>query len=153
MANIAQMINVLQAMILTDQERLVLTPTYHVFRMYVPFQDSIFLPVTFDAGDYTHGNVALPRVDAIAAKGTDRKLFVEITNLDAEKPATIDAHLAGVAAKSASAETVTAPTVDTVNTLDTPNTVTPKPAAVKVQNGAILLTVEPRSVTVISIEP
>jgi alpha-N-arabinofuranosidase len=43
-------------------------PTYHVFRMYVPFQDSIFLPVTFDAGDYTHGNVALPRVDTIAAR-------------------------------------------------------------------------------------
>ena len=46
-ANIAQMINVLQAMIFTDKEKMLLTPTYHVFRMYVPFQDATFLPVTW----------------------------------------------------------------------------------------------------------
>ena len=55
MANIAQMVNVLQAMILTDKEKMVLTPTYHVFQMYVPFQDATFVPVTFDAGTYTQG--------------------------------------------------------------------------------------------------
>ena len=69
MANIAQMINVLQAMIMTDKEKMVLTPTYYVFKMYVPFQDATFVPVTFDAGKYTNGNITLPRVDALAAKG------------------------------------------------------------------------------------
>ena len=72
MANIAQMVNVLQAMILTDKEKMVLTPTYHVFRMYVPFQDATFVPVTFDAGTYTSGTVTLPRIDAIAAKDACR---------------------------------------------------------------------------------
>ena len=86
MANIAQMINVLQAMILTDKEKMVLTPTYYVFKMYVPFQDATFIPVAFDAGAYTHGSVSLPRVDAIAAKGADGKLLLEITNLDAVNP-------------------------------------------------------------------
>ena len=152
MANIAQMINVLQAMILTDKERMVLTPTYHVFRMYVPFQDSTFVPVAFDAGTYTHGSVTLPHVDAIAAKGTDGKLLLEITNLDAENSATIDAHMAGVALKSATAETLKAPAVDSINTFDVPNAVMPKPAAVKLQNSEISLTVQPRSVTVISLE-
>ena len=57
MANIAQMVNVLQAMIMTDKEKMVLTPTYHVYKMYVPFQDAIFLPVTLDAGTYTHGDI------------------------------------------------------------------------------------------------
>ena len=52
-ANIAQMINVLQAMILTDGPKMVLTPTYHVYRMYVPFQDATLVPVDFDAGTYT----------------------------------------------------------------------------------------------------
>ena len=63
MANIAQMINVLQAMILTDGPKMVRTPTYHVFRMYVPFQDATSVPVTFDAGRYTHGSdhAAAPR--------------------------------------------------------------------------------------------
>ena len=75
MANIAQMVNVLQAMILTDKEKMLLTPTYHVFRMYVPFQDATFVPVTFDAGTYAHGEITLPRVDAIAAKDKDGKLW------------------------------------------------------------------------------
>ena len=68
MANIAQMINVLQSMILTDKEKMVLTPTYYVYKMYVPFQDATFLPVAFDAGTYTQGSVSLPRVDALAAR-------------------------------------------------------------------------------------
>ena len=86
MANIAQMINVLQAMILTDKEKMVLTPTYYVFKMYVPFQDATFVPVTFDAGSYTHDNITLPRVDAIAAKDANGKLWLEITNLDPNQP-------------------------------------------------------------------
>jgi len=49
-ANIAQMVNVLQAMILTDDERMLLTPTYHVYRMYVPFQDARFIPIDLDRG-------------------------------------------------------------------------------------------------------
>lgn len=50
MANIAQMINMLQAMIFTDKEKMVLTPTYYVFKMYAPFQDSTFAPIAFDPG-------------------------------------------------------------------------------------------------------
>jgi len=82
MANIAQMINVLQAMILTENEKIVLTPTYHVFRMYVPFQDATFAPVGFDAGQYTHGAITLPRIDAMAAKDASGTLWLSLTNLD-----------------------------------------------------------------------
>ena len=153
MANIAQMINVLQAMILTDKEKFVLTPTYYVFKMYVPFQDATSIPVAFDAGVYTQGSVALPRTDAIAAKSADGKLWLEITNLDAENPATIDAEVTGMTAKSARAETLTGAAVDSINTFDSPNAVVPKPATVKIQSGRLWLTVEPRSVTVVSIEP
>jgi alpha-N-arabinofuranosidase len=151
MANIAQMINVLQAMILTDKEKMVLTPTYYVFKMYVPFQDATFIPVAFDAGTYTHGSVTLPRVDAIAAKDAHGKLLIEITNLDAENPVSIDADVTGITATSANAETLTGAAVDSINTFDSPNTVAPKSVAVKVQNGKLSLTVEPRSVTVVSI--
>ena len=73
MANIAQMVNVLQAMILTDGPRMVLTPTYHVFRMYLPFQDATSVPVSFAAGWYMKGDVTLPRLDAIAAKDKRRQ--------------------------------------------------------------------------------
>jgi alpha-N-arabinofuranosidase len=151
-ANIAQMINVLQAMIMTDKEKMALTPTYHVFKMYVPFQDATFVPVTFDAGTYTHENITLPRVDAIAAKDTNGKLWLEITNIDPNQPVEIVASVAGVTAKSAAGETLTAPKMDSVNTFDAPNTVAPKPISVKVQNGKLNLRLEPKSVTVISVE-
>ena len=73
MANIAQMVNVLQAMILTDEEKMVLTPTYHVFQMYMPFQDATFLPVQYEAGAYKFKDIELPRVDAIAARDNERQ--------------------------------------------------------------------------------
>ena len=151
-ANIAQMINVLQAMILTDKEKMVLTPTYYVFKMYVPFQDATLVPVKFDAGWYTQGDVALPRVDAIAAKDTNGKLWLAITNLDPNQPVAIEAALEGVAAKSAAGQTLTAPKVDSMNTFDAPNTVTPKPISATVQGGKVNLNLEPKSVTVVSIE-
>jgi hypothetical protein len=116
------------------------------------FQNATFIPVTFDAGAYTQGNTRLPRVDAMAAKDASGKLWVEITNLDPEKPLQIHAELAGLAAKSASGETLTAPTVDSINTFAAPKTVVPKPISVKVQDGGLTLTVEPKSVTVVSLE-
>jgi alpha-N-arabinofuranosidase len=152
MANIAQMINVLQAMIMTDKEKMVLTPTYYVFKMYVPFQDATFVPVTFDAGTYTHGDISLPRVDAIAAKDQTGKLWLAITNVDPSRPVEIEANLAGITAKSASGQTLTAPKVDSVNAFDAPNTVAPKPISVKAQDGKLALTLEPKSVTVISVQ-
>jgi len=151
-ANIAQMINVLQAMIRTDKEKMVLTPTYYVFKMYVPFQDSTFVPVTFDAGAYTHAEVTLSRIDAIAAKGKDGKVWLEVTNVDPNQAAEIELNLAGIAIKSVSGEMLTAPKVDSVNTFEIPNTVVPKPISAKAQGGNLTLKLEPKSVTVVSVE-
>jgi len=152
MANIAQMINVLQSMIMTDKEKMVLTPTYYVFKMYVPFQDATFVPVSFDAGTYPHGAITLPSVDAIAAKDTSGRLWLAVTNIDPNQPAEIEASLAGVTAKSANGETLTAAKVDSVNTFEAPNTVVPKPITANVHGGKLTLKLQPKSVTVISIE-
>ena len=84
------MVNVLQAMIFTDKDKMLLTPTYHVFRMYVPFQDATFLPVTVSAGKYRHGDIELPRVDAIAARDAQGKFWLAVSNLDPNR-ATPDA--------------------------------------------------------------
>jgi len=151
-ANIAQMINVLQSMIMTDKEKMVLTPTYYVFKMYVPFQDATFVPVTFNAGTYTQGDITLPRVDAIAARDASGKLWLEMTNLDPNQPAEIELSLSGITAKSAVGETLTAPKVDSVNTFEAPKTVIPKPITAKIRAGKLALTLDPKSVTVISVE-
>jgi alpha-L-arabinofuranosidase len=152
MANIAQMINVLQAMILTDKEKMVLTPTYYVYKMYVPFQDATFVPVTFNAGVYTQGEITLPRVDAIAAKDSAGRVWVEVTNVDPNQPVEIEVSLVGVTPKSAAGETLTASKVDSVNSFEASNTVVPKPISAKVQGGKLALKLEPKSVTVISVE-
>jgi alpha-N-arabinofuranosidase len=152
MANVAQMVNVLQAMILTDGPKMLLTPTYHVFRMYVPFQDATFVPVRFDAGTYTSGAITLPRVDAIAARDASGKLWLALTNLDPSRPVTIEASLTGVSPRVVAGETLSAPKVDSVNTFEAPSAVAPKPITGKVTGGAVTLALEPKSVTVVSVE-
>ena len=152
MSNIAQMINVLQAMIMTDKEKMVLTPTYYVYKMYVPFQDATFVPVAFNAGTYVNGNISLPRVDAIAAKDETGKLWLAITNLDPNKAIEIDANVAGTSGKSAVGETLTAPKVDSVNTFEAPRTVVPKSVSTTVRDGKLTLKLDPKSVTVISVQ-
>ena len=152
MANIAQMINVLQAMIMTDKERMVLTPTYYVYKMYVPFQDATFVPVTFDAGTYIYNNITLPRVDAIAAKDSAGKLWLEITNLDPNQPIDVQASFSGISVKSAKGQTLTGSKVDSVNTFESPNTVVAKPISANVYAGKLTLSLEPKSITVISLE-
>jgi|ERR1700728_2396751 alpha-L-arabinofuranosidase len=125
---------------------MVLTPTYYVFKMYVPFQDATIIPVTFDAGWYTHAPVAIPRFDAIAAKDTNGKLWLEITNLDPNEPVEVEAGVAGITAN------LTAPKVDSVNTFDAANTVMPRQISAKVQGGKLTLKLEPKSITVVSVE-
>jgi alpha-N-arabinofuranosidase len=132
MTNIAQMINVLQAMILTDKDKMVLTPTYHVFEMYVPFQDATLVPVSFDKGSYAQGDIKLPRIDATAVRDTQGKLWLAVTNLDPTKSATIAVNLVWRSRRPApSGQVLTAPRVDAVNTFDAPNAVTPKPYTAK----------------------
>jgi len=152
MANIAQMINVLQAMIFTQGDKMILTPTYHVFRMYVPFQDATSVPVSLDAGEYVHGDIRLPRVDAIAAKDANGKLWIAVTNIDAARPATIEIATEGKGMKAARGDTLAAPHLDSVNTFDAPHTVEPKPITARAENGKLVLHVAPASVTVVGLE-
>jgi alpha-N-arabinofuranosidase len=81
--------------------------TYCVFKMYVPFHDSTFVPAASNAST-THGEIELPHVDAIAARGTDGKLWLEVTNVDPNEPAEVRVNLAVVRAKSPIGETLTA---------------------------------------------
>ena len=151
MANIAQMVNVLQAVILTDGQKMVLTPTYHVHRMYVPFQDATFIPLSLDAGTYTHGEERLPRLDAIAARDTDGRLWMALVNVDPNQPARISAAVPGVRVTSASGEVLTAPGVDAINTYENPGAVTPRPIAGRVRNGNVEIELPPKSVTVLQL--
>ena len=87
------------------------------------------------------------RVYARAAKDTNGKLWLEITNLDPNEPVEVEAGLAAITAKSASGETLTAPKVDSVNTFDAANTIIPRQISAEIQAGKLTLKLEPKSVT------
>jgi alpha-L-arabinofuranosidase len=153
MANIAQMVNVLQAMILTDKEKMLLTPTYHVFRMYVPFQDATFIPLQIDAGTWKHGDLKLPRVDGIAAKDAAGRLLLAFANVDPQRPATVTVDIEGATASAVTGETLTAPRVDSINTFDAPDVVAPKALDATLDDGRLQVVLEPRSVSVLTLLP
>lgn len=153
MTNIAQMVNVLQAMIMTEGPKMILTPTYHVYKMYVPFQDATLLPVTFNAGEYKFDKITLPKVDALAARGKDGKVWLALVNLDPHAESVVKANVPGVAASRAVGEVLNAPSYASVNTFDAPETVAPKPFTAPASNGSLSLTLPPHSLTVVRLEP
>ena len=150
-ANIAQMINVLQAMILTENEKMVLTPTYHSFKLYVPFQNSNRLGITYDEGTCKIGKINLPRIDAIAAQREDGRILVAVTNIDPINSAAIDLSLTGYSITGAEGESLYASAIDAINTFENPENVLPKKIDLEVSGNKIFLSIEPQSVTVISI--
>ncbi|MBN8807826.1 MAG: alpha-N-arabinofuranosidase [Sphingomonas sp.] len=150
--NIAQMVNVLQSVILTSGPKMVLTPTYHVYRLYVPFHDATLVPVRFDAGSYTHGDIRLPRVDAVAARDTSGKLWLSLVNVDPDRSVHIATAIAGVTPRAATGHVLTAPAVDSHNSFDTPNAVTPQPFAGRVSGSTLQFDLPPKSIAVVAVD-
>lgn len=85
MANLAQAVNVLQAVILTEGNQLVLTPTYHVMEMYKVHQDATRVPIRVESPEYAHGGETLPAISASASRATDGTLHVSVVNIDYAK--------------------------------------------------------------------
>jgi alpha-N-arabinofuranosidase len=151
MANIAQMINVLQAMILTRGDRMILTPTYYVFRMYVPFQDATYLPVRIDTPSYRYGSMVLPAVDATAARDTSGAIHLALVNLDPHHAATVSVRIEGADAHAASGAVLTASAMDAHNTFEHPDAIRPAPFKGTARDGTLLFRLPPKSVAVVAV--
>ncbi len=126
LANIAQMVNVLQAMILTDGPLMVLTPTYHVFSMFRPFQDATLLRSDVQTPDYSHGTQAVPALSMSAARSTDGAIVVALVNLDPQRTLSIEGRLPGSKATRVSGSVLTAAAMDAHNTFDAPHAIEPR---------------------------
>jgi alpha-N-arabinofuranosidase len=152
MANIAQMVNVLQSMIITQNDRMVLTPTYHVFRMYVPFQNAQRIAVRLDAGVYAHDGIVLPRLDALAAVDAQHRIWLAVVNLDPTREAPLAIAAGQGHAHSAKGEVLTAQRVDSVNSFAAPDAVAPRPIAATLEAGKLMLLLPAKSVAVVQIQ-
>jgi alpha-L-arabinofuranosidase len=147
MANIAQMVNVLEAVILTDQDKMLLTPTYHVFELYRVHQDATLLPVELRTPDYRLGDASLPMLDASASRDAAGRIHLSLVNLDPVRPAVVAAKgLFG----SISARVLTADRMNAHNTFDRAEAVCPEPFDdFSVGEDSTSLRLPPKSVVVV----
>ncbi|HEY3820464.1 MAG TPA: alpha-L-arabinofuranosidase C-terminal domain-containing protein [Polyangiaceae bacterium] len=153
MANIAQMVNVLQAMILTDKDKMVLTPTYYVFEMYRPFQDATFLPADVATPAYELASASVPMVQASAARDASGGITLALVNLDPHRSANVKVKIAGALARAVSGRVLTAAAMDAENTFGAPEAV--KPAALqgaRVDHGGVAVVLPAKAVAVLRIQ-
>lgn len=152
MANIAQIVNVLQAMILTDESRMALTPTYHVFRMYAPHQDAMVVPLDIATSSReVRGARRVPRVSATASE-KDGVLTVTLTNTDLRQSADVTIPLGARKAGKPTAEILTAKSISDYNDFDSPERVKPERFdKVKLAKDNLSLTMPPMSIISISL--
>jgi alpha-N-arabinofuranosidase len=114
---------VLQALILTEGDKMVLTPTYHVFDMYKVHQDATFLPVELKSDNYTLGETSFAAVNASASRDAQGRVHLSLANLDAKAEVSLKASIAGEKFSKVSGQVLTAATMDAENTFDSPNQV------------------------------
>ena len=153
MANIAQMVNVLQAMILTDKEKMVLTPTYHVFEMYKVHQDAALLPVELTTPDYKMGGKTVPSLHASASRDKAGRIHLSLVNLDPHHDLPVAVKLAGAEAKTVTGRVLTAASMDAHNTFENPDAVKPSSfAGFERKGGDIALALPAKSVVIMEIQ-
>ena len=125
LANIAQMVNVLQAMILTKGVQMILTPTYHVFGMYEPFQDATYLPSDLTTPQYSEGNASVPAISLSAARTASGSIAVALVNLDPNKAISLSVAIPGTSLSQVSGTLLTAARMDAHNTFENPEMIHP----------------------------
>ena len=152
MGAIAQTVNVLQAMILTDGPRMILTPTYHVFKMHIPFQGATFLPAETETPPYRYREWEMPAVDVSAARGEYGKLHLSLINFDPNRPATLTVRVRGADVSSAAGQVLTAGTMDARNTFEDPEALAPAPFEGRVSRGLVVFELPPKSTAVVALE-
>ena len=150
-ANIAQTVNVLQAMVLTRGEEMILTPTYHIFEFYTVHHDATLLPIELEAGSYSFGEESIPALTASASRDAEGRIHITLANLDPNAPRTLTTRFSGASVSQVSGRILTANAMNTHNTFEEPTVV--QPAAF---NGASLshgtLTIELPAKSVVVLE-
>lgn len=133
MANLAQTVNVLQALILTDGASLITTPTYHVFDLYQAHQGALLLPCFLESDQYTLHGRQMPQVNASASLTDDRKLLLTLCNVSPHSEAEMHCELQGMQVSEVAGTILTADEMEAHNTFQNPERVKPTPFSHEIQ--------------------
>ena len=152
MANIAQLANVLQSMVLTKDDKMTLTPTYHVFEMYKAHQDATHIPIdlTSDTREIRGRNINTVSA-SVSQKGDAVNLT--LTNIDLETDRKIVIDLPNPKAKNVNGRILTSKNITDHNTFEQPNLVKPEVFKdAKIRNGKLELTIPAKSILALEVQ-
>lgn len=153
MANLAQTVNVLQAVVLTEEEKMLLTPTYHVMEMNNVHQDATLLPMELKCNQYTFGNEKLPAVSASASRDSQGLTHISLVNIDSKNSQEIAIDLRGAKYTSVTGRILTSDKLQDHNSFDAPQKV--KPTTFKqltMSNNSLKVTLPAHSVVVLELK-
>ncbi|WP_059046650.1 alpha-N-arabinofuranosidase [Paenibacillus rubinfantis] len=154
MANIAQTVNVLQAVILTEGEKMLLTPTYHVFDMYKVHQDAELLDLSLDMGSYKLDEEEIPAVTATASRDAQGKIHLSFCNLQHHAEAQVVIDVRGLEGNglAITGSTLTGDRIDAHNTFVQPEAVKPQPfESFQLSGGMLTINLPAMSVTTLEL--
>lgn len=154
MTNIAQIVNVLQSMILTNGPKMLLTPTYHVFEMYKVHQDATFLPMDLICDKArVRDNREVPMLSASASKDKNGLIHITLANVDIDNTQNITLDLQGQKISGVNGRILTSASINDHNTFEKPDAV--KPVAfngAKVEKGQLKINIPAKSIVVLEVK-
>ena len=152
MANLAQVANVLQSVVLTQGDKMVLTPTWYVFRMYRVHQNARLLPLDIKCEDYSYNENKIPAVSASASVNDKGQVHLSMANLNPGKDIEISCRLIGSISGRITGEILTAPQMSSYNSFENSSVVKNAPfSAFKVKDGVLSIILPAKSVVMLEI--
>jgi len=152
MANIAQIVNVLQSVILTEGKEILLTPTYHIFDMFKVHQDAECLSLEFESPDYIYNGEKIPQLSVSSSRDKDGKIHISICNLSPVQDTEIDIDLRGSVVQSVTGDILTSQEMNARNTFENPNNLKIEEFRnVHLENNRVKGTIPSKSVVVLEI--
>lgn len=153
MANLAQTVNVLQAVILTDEEKMILTPTYWVFYLYKVHQGATLLPISFTGNKYRQGDREIDAVSVSASKNAEGKIHITLVNADPNNEQRIATQLVGASVKKVNGKMVTSVKINDYNSFDQPSKITVSDfKGASLSNNGLSVVLPPKSVVMVEVE-
>lgn len=153
MCNIAQIVNVLQAMVMTEGDKMIKTPTYYVFKMYAVHQDADYIPVEFNSPKYTYNGKSVPALSVTLSK-KNGKYHLTVSNNDPKVKNTITLDLNKIGAKAiVKQEIISAAKFSDYNHFGQPETINIKTFnGASVKKGTLSATLPPLSIVTIELQ-
>ena len=152
MANLAQAVNVLQALILTKGDQMIRTPTYYVFDLYKVHQNAKYLPIKIQTPAYGYNGEKIPAVNASASRDSSGVTHITLVNLDPKNSISVFSTLPNPASL-VTGQILTSPKFTDINTFEQPDKVQLQPFNnAKIINNQIETTLPPLSVVTLTLK-